>query len=304
MADKIVVLQAGVIEQVGSPLDLYRTPRNKFVAGFIGSPKMNLIEGAEAAKYNAHTIGARPEHISVSSESGTWTGTVGVSEHLGSDTFFHVNVEGLGESITVRAGGEVDFHYGDKIYLSPDPAQIHKFDALTPGIVHIGLGNFHRAHQAWYLHRLMQAGEAHDWALIGAGVRAGDAAQRDRLAAQDYLTTLIELDPASQSAEITGAMIGFVAVEEDNGALIAQMSDPVRRALGPSPGKAVIICKAMAIFCVRRWFLWHGYRTPIWQIGLMPTAPSPIPWSIALCLQQAPRSWNWSRLWGSTMRLP
>ena len=129
MADKIVVLQAGVIEQVGSPLDLYRTPRNKFVAGFIGSPKMNLIEGAEAAKYNAHTIGARPEHISVSSESGTWTGTVGVSEHLGSDTFFHVNVEGLGESITVRAGGEVDFHYGDKIYLSPDPAQIHKFDA-------------------------------------------------------------------------------------------------------------------------------------------------------------------------------
>ena len=101
--------------------------------------------------------------------------------------------------------------------------------ALTPGIVHIGLGNFHRAHQAWYLHRLMQAGEAHDWALIGAGVRAGDAAQRDRLAAQDYLTTLIELDPASQSAEITGAMIGFVAVEEDNGALIAQMSDPAIR---------------------------------------------------------------------------
>ncbi len=50
MADKIVVLQAGVIEQVGSPLELYHAPRNKFVAGFIGSPKMNLIEGAEAAK--------------------------------------------------------------------------------------------------------------------------------------------------------------------------------------------------------------------------------------------------------------
>jgi multiple sugar transport system ATP-binding protein len=129
MADKIVVLQAGVIEQVGSPLDLYREPRNKFVAGFIGSPKMNLIEGPEAAKYNAHTIGARPEHISVSSDTGTWKGTVGVSEHLGSDTFFHVKIHGFAEPLTVRAGGDVDLHYGDTIYLTPDPALIHKFDA-------------------------------------------------------------------------------------------------------------------------------------------------------------------------------
>ncbi|NNE80900.1 MAG: ABC transporter ATP-binding protein [Silicimonas sp.] len=129
MADKIVVLQAGVIEQVGSPLELYKTPRNKFVAGFIGSPKMNLIEGPEAAKHNAHTIGSRPEHISVSTESGDWKGTVGVSEHLGSDTFFHVNVEGFPEPLTVRAGGDVDLHYGDAIYLTPDPALIHKFDA-------------------------------------------------------------------------------------------------------------------------------------------------------------------------------
>lgn len=101
--------------------------------------------------------------------------------------------------------------------------------ALTPGIVHIGLGNFHRAHQAWYLHRLMQAGEALDWAIIGAGVRAGDEAQRKRLAGQDYLTTLIELDPKGQSAEVTGSMIGFVPVEEDNAALIAQMADPAIR---------------------------------------------------------------------------
>jgi multiple sugar transport system ATP-binding protein len=127
MADKIVVLQAGVIEQVGSPLELYHTPRNKFVAGFIGSPKMNLIEGAEAAKHNAQTIGIRPEHISVSSESGDWVGTVGVSEHLGSDTFFHVNIDGFAEPITVRAGGDVDLHYGDTIYLTPNAAQIHKF---------------------------------------------------------------------------------------------------------------------------------------------------------------------------------
>lgn len=100
---------------------------------------------------------------------------------------------------------------------------------LTPGIVHIGLGNFHRAHQAWYLHQLMQMGQAHDWAIIGAGVRAGDEAQRQRLAAQDYLTTLIELDPRGRSAEVTGSMIGFIPVEEDNSALIVQMIDPAIR---------------------------------------------------------------------------
>lgn len=101
--------------------------------------------------------------------------------------------------------------------------------AVTAGIVHIGMGNFHRAHQAWYLHRLMQQGLALDWGIIGAGVRPSDAAQRERLAAQDYLTTLIELDPAGRSAEIVGSIIGFVPVEEDNAALIAQMADPAIR---------------------------------------------------------------------------
>lgn len=100
---------------------------------------------------------------------------------------------------------------------------------LTPGIVHIGLGNFHRAHQAWYLHRLMQTRAALDWGIIGAGVRPSDEAQRQRLAAQDYLTTLIELDPKGRSAEIIGSMIGFVPVENDNAALIAQLSDPAIR---------------------------------------------------------------------------
>lgn len=101
--------------------------------------------------------------------------------------------------------------------------------AVTPGIVHIGLGNFHRAHQSWYLHRLMQTGEAMDWGIIGAGVRAGDAAQREKLEAQDYLTTLIELDPRGRSAEVVGSMIGFVPVEEDNAALISQMAEPAIR---------------------------------------------------------------------------
>ncbi|NNF24164.1 MAG: mannitol dehydrogenase family protein [Rhodobacteraceae bacterium] len=113
----------------------------------------------------------------------------------------------------------------------PDGIERPEYDrsALTPGIVHIGLGNFHRAHQAWYLHRLMQQGLAQDWAIVGAGVRPGDETQRQRLAAQDYLNTLIELDPAGRSAEVVGSMIGFVPVQEDNAALIAQMADPAIR---------------------------------------------------------------------------
>jgi len=98
--------------------------------------------------------------------------------------------------------------------------------ALTPGIVHIGLGNFHRAHQSWYLHRLMTHGLAHDWAIIGAGVRPYDQEMRSKLAAQDYLTTLIALDPAGVSAEVTGAMIDYVPVQEGHTALIDQMVAP------------------------------------------------------------------------------
>ncbi|MGS4886189.1 ABC transporter ATP-binding protein [Roseibium sp. MB-4] len=129
MADKIVVLRAGNIEQVGSPLELYKNPRNQFVAGFIGSPKMNFIEGEEAAKHGAHTIGIRPEHISVSETEGLWSGVVSVSEHLGSDTFFHVHNTGLADSITVRADGEVGFRHGDRIHMTPRDDVIHKFDA-------------------------------------------------------------------------------------------------------------------------------------------------------------------------------
>ncbi|MHC9236491.1 ABC transporter ATP-binding protein [Pseudooceanicola sp. 502str34] len=128
MADKIVVLQAGKIEQVGAPLELYETPRNKFVAGFIGSPRMNFIEGPEAAQHDAHTIGIRPEHLTISTESGAWQGKVGLAEHLGSDTFLRVDAGSLGE-LTVRAIGDVKVKYGDTVFLSPDPSKIHRFDA-------------------------------------------------------------------------------------------------------------------------------------------------------------------------------
>ena len=125
MADKIVVLNAGNIEQVGAPLELYNNPRNLFVAGFIGSPKMNFITGAEAAKHNAHTIGVRPEHISVG--DGPWEGVVGLSEHLGSDSFIKVDVAGIGV-INVRGTGELHVHHGDRIKLAP-AGKIHRFDA-------------------------------------------------------------------------------------------------------------------------------------------------------------------------------
>ncbi|OIP85176.1 MAG: sugar ABC transporter ATP-binding protein [Rhodobacterales bacterium CG2_30_65_12] len=129
MADKIVVLQAGVIEQVGSPLELYQRPRNTFVAGFIGSPQMNLIDGPEAEKLGAHTIGIRPEHLEISQTEGAWKGKVGVSEHLGSDTFFHVQSSASPEPITVRATGERAFHYGAEVWLSPRPEHLHRFDS-------------------------------------------------------------------------------------------------------------------------------------------------------------------------------
>ncbi len=97
---------------------------------------------------------------------------------------------------------------------------------LSAGIVHIGLGNFHRAHQSWYLHRLFEKGLNHDWAIVGAGVRPYDAEMREKLRAQDYLTTLIELDPSGMSAEVVGPMIDYVPIAEGNGPLIARMAEP------------------------------------------------------------------------------
>jgi multiple sugar transport system ATP-binding protein len=127
MADKIVVLNAGNIEQVGSPMELYNKPRNLFVAAFIGSPRMNLIEGAPAAAYGASTIGIRPEHLAVSASEGTWKATVSVAEHLGSDTFLHVHADGIGP-LTVRAEGGIGVQHGATVHLTPDATRIHRFD--------------------------------------------------------------------------------------------------------------------------------------------------------------------------------
>jgi multiple sugar transport system ATP-binding protein len=128
MADKIVVLNAGKIEQYGSPLDLYERPNNLFVAGFIGSPKMNFISGESARQQGAPTIGVRPEHLKVErAGQGGWPGTVSVAEHLGSDTFLYVDAGQLG-MLTARYIGELSLSPGDKVSLSPDPARVHRFD--------------------------------------------------------------------------------------------------------------------------------------------------------------------------------
>ncbi len=88
---------------------------------------MNLIDGAEAERQGAHTVGIRPEHIEVAGEDAPWHGTIGVAEHLGSDTFFHVHGTGLAETITVRATGEVSYRHGDRIGLSPRTDLLHRF---------------------------------------------------------------------------------------------------------------------------------------------------------------------------------
>ena len=127
MADRIVVLNAGSIEQYGSPLELYDRPANQFVAGFIGSPRMNFLDGETAGEYAAATIGIRPEHLGVNADAHGWEGTVNAAEHLGSDTYIYVDA-GVRGMLTARCIGEMKLKSGDHVRLSPDPARLHRFD--------------------------------------------------------------------------------------------------------------------------------------------------------------------------------
>lgn len=132
LADKIVVLNAGRVEQVGSPMDLYNDPDNVFVAGFIGSPQMNFIPAQsvknEATPAGAATIGIRPEHITLSRESGTWSGKVLHVEHLGADTIIYVDSTQAGR-VTARIFGQSDVEVDETIHLTPEPGKILYFDA-------------------------------------------------------------------------------------------------------------------------------------------------------------------------------
>ncbi|WP_352834643.1 ABC transporter ATP-binding protein [Mesorhizobium sp. M0296] len=127
LADKIVVLNAGKIEQIGGPMELYNSPANEFVAGFIGSPKMNFVDGARLGE-TAKTIGVRPEHLTVDPRSGAWKGTVVHAEHLGADTNLYLDCEKAG-LITARIFGVYNAEPGATLYATPDPAKTYRFGA-------------------------------------------------------------------------------------------------------------------------------------------------------------------------------
>ena len=145
MADKIVVLRSGIIEQAGAPLDLYNNPRNLFVAGFIGSPKMNFLKtgvengvlkaagtalalGREVA--GATTLGIRPEHISVVEGSGIKFADVRVDlvENLGGQTVVYATTTD-GQSLTIVLEGQRSVELGSLISAYLDPSKAHLFDA-------------------------------------------------------------------------------------------------------------------------------------------------------------------------------
>ena len=100
--------------------------------------------------------------------------------------------------------------------------------AMRPGILHFGLGNFHRAHQARYLDRLMNAGLAADWAILGTGVMAADRQLMQALTPQDWLTTVVEEEAGESAAHVTGPMAGMIA-PGDRAGILAALADPAIR---------------------------------------------------------------------------
>ena len=126
LADRICVLRDGLVEQVGTPLELYEKPANLFVAGFIGSPKMNFLTGKFAEKSRAHTIGVRSEHMEFV-KSGGWSGKVIHTEKMGSDTYVFIDV-GTKDPVIVRETGTTKHEVGDAASISPLKGQVHRFD--------------------------------------------------------------------------------------------------------------------------------------------------------------------------------
>ena len=127
LADRICVLRDGRVEQVGTPAELYEKPNSIFVAGFIGSPKMNFLTGSFAEAYGCHTLGIRSEHIVVGDEGAVWNGIVVHAEDLGSDNYLFVDI-GASEPVIVRQAGKLTIPYGTKIGLRPSPENLHRFD--------------------------------------------------------------------------------------------------------------------------------------------------------------------------------
>jgi multiple sugar transport system ATP-binding protein len=128
LADKIVVLNEGRLQQVGKPAELYNRPVNRFVAGFIGTPKINFVDGDDAQRDRAHALGIRPEHLVLDERNARWRGVVRHREFLGSDTFLYVTTESVGE-LVVRVAGEPAIALGDRIGVTPMADKLLRFDA-------------------------------------------------------------------------------------------------------------------------------------------------------------------------------
>ena len=135
LADRIVVLKDGVVQQVGTPMELYEAPVNLFVAQFIGSPRMNIFSGAHAEKFGAHAVGVRPEHLALNTGEGAWSGKVVHAEKLGSDSYVYVDI-GADEPVIVREPGTAMHSPGDSLTIAPRGDQLHRFDKAGQPILH------------------------------------------------------------------------------------------------------------------------------------------------------------------------
>jgi multiple sugar transport system ATP-binding protein len=128
LADRICVLRDGKVEQVGSPSELYERPNSVFVAGFMGSPKMNFMEGTFAAAHGCATIGVRSEHLELAPEGqGMWSGKVVHTEDLGSDNYLFVEI-GSPEALIVRQEGKSSVSLGTTVHLRAKDGMIYRFD--------------------------------------------------------------------------------------------------------------------------------------------------------------------------------
>ncbi|WP_144224700.1 ABC transporter ATP-binding protein [Mesorhizobium amorphae] len=126
LADRVVVMNAGRVEQIGTPMEIYNRPVSKFVAGFMGSPKMNFIETAPD-QGASRVLGIRPEHIQISKAKGAWSGSISLVERLGSDTVIYVKTED-GRTLSVRETGQHDYALGASVALVPQEEHLHRFD--------------------------------------------------------------------------------------------------------------------------------------------------------------------------------
>ncbi|SNS90157.1 ABC transporter ATP-binding protein [Tropicimonas sediminicola] len=127
LADKIVVLRDGAVEQIGAPMELYNNPANRFVAGFLGAPSMNFLPAETLGGAAGHTIGIRPENLRIA-EDGQISGTVAHVERLGGDTHLLVRTP-AGDEVTVRIFGQSQIQRDAEVTLAYDPAEAYVFDA-------------------------------------------------------------------------------------------------------------------------------------------------------------------------------